>query len=64
MTAEQAARYQAELRDLPPPPKMIEKINLGDRFTFLDVVGAVASGAASLEDLDEEFGGEEGFAMS
>jgi len=39
---EQARRFQADLAQLPPLPKMAEKFNIGERFMFLDAVCTAA----------------------
>jgi len=41
LTAEQARRFAAELRKLPPMRKLVEKLNVGERLMFLDAVSAV-----------------------
>ena len=38
----QIARMRAELDKLPPLPKMVDKINVGERFMYLDSVGVLA----------------------
>jgi hypothetical protein len=42
LTAEQAQRFAAELRKLPPMGKMVDKNNWSERFMYLDCVYAVA----------------------
>ncbi len=42
LTSQQAERFQADLRRLGPLPSMADKINMGERFVFLDFVAAVA----------------------
>ena len=41
-TPAQIARMRADLDKLPPLPKMVDKINLGERFVYLDGVGMIA----------------------
>ena len=42
LTPAQIARMRADLDKLPPLPKMVDKINVGERFMYLDCVGMVA----------------------
>jgi hypothetical protein len=42
LTAEQARRFAVELLGLPPMRKLVEKLNAGERFMFLDMVNAGA----------------------
>jgi hypothetical protein len=42
LTAEQARRFAAEFRRLPPMPKLADTINWGERFMFLDGVSMIA----------------------
>lgn len=42
LTPAQIARMRADLDKLPPLPKMLDKINVCERFMFLDCVGMVA----------------------
>ena len=49
LTPAQIARMRADLDKLPPLPKMVDKINLAERFMYLDCVGMVARrGIASI----------------
>jgi len=41
-TPTQIARMRADLDKLPPLPKMVDKINVAERFMYLDCVGMVA----------------------
>jgi hypothetical protein len=47
LTAEQAGRFAAELRKLPPMRKLVEKLNAGERFMLLDVVNTGARRGAA-----------------
>ena len=52
LTPAQIARMRADLDKLPPMPKTVDKINVGERFMFLDSVGMVArEGFHSMSDL-------------
>ena len=52
LTAKQARAFQAELRDLPPMARIIDKFELGERFFFLDAVNSMArDGIDSFDDL-------------
>ena len=42
LTPAQIARMRADLDKLPPLPKLVEKINLGERFIYLDSVAMLA----------------------
>jgi len=42
LTPAQIARMRADLDKLPPLPKMVDKINVAERFMYLDCVGMVA----------------------
>lgn len=42
LTAERARRFAEDLRQLPPMPKMVDKIRIGERFMFLDAVSMMA----------------------
>ncbi len=42
LTSEQIAKMQADLDRLPPMPKMVDKIDVAERFIYLDCVGTVA----------------------
>jgi hypothetical protein len=42
LTADQARRFQADLRGLPPMSSLAEKLDIGERYVFLDVVCAVS----------------------
>jgi acetyl esterase/lipase len=42
LTPAQIARMRADLDKLPPLPKMVDKINVAERFMFLDCVGMIA----------------------
>ena len=42
LTPAQIARMRADLDKLPPLPKMVDKINVAERFMYLDSVGMVA----------------------
>ncbi len=42
LTAEQAERFAAELRKLPPMRRLVEKLNVGERFVVLDIMCGVA----------------------
>lgn len=53
LKADQALKMQAQLRTLSALPKLIDVIDLGDRFTYLDSVCAVARNGLS------KFGGDE-----
>jgi hypothetical protein len=44
LTAAQAARMRAELAALPPMAKMVDKIDVGERFTILDATVMLARG--------------------
>lgn len=58
LSAERATRFAEELRRLPPMPKMVDKIRIGERFMFLDAVSMLARrGPAELRRLAG--GGEE-----
>ena len=46
LTPAQIARMRADLDKLPPLPKMVDKINVAERFMYLDSVGMVARGRA------------------
>jgi acetyl esterase/lipase len=48
LTPRQIARMRADLDKLPPMAKMVDKINVGERFTYLDCVGMVARERLSL----------------
>jgi hypothetical protein len=53
LTAEQARRFLADLRQLGPLPNMIDKIDVAERFQFLDSVTSMArDGPAALADVD------------
>jgi hypothetical protein len=53
LTAEQAQRFAAEFRRLPPMGKVVDRINWGERCTYLDCVTAVArKGPAEIARLD------------
>ncbi len=52
MNAAQMASFQKELRRLPPLPKMADKIDVAERFLYLDWVALIArQGPGSLNDL-------------
>jgi hypothetical protein len=42
LTAEQALKYRAEFDSLPPLPKMIDKIDVAERYMYLDSVSTIA----------------------
>ena len=42
LTSEQARRFRADLRQLGPLPGVVDKINVAERFAFLDSVSAMA----------------------
>jgi hypothetical protein len=42
LTAREAAAFQEELRKLPPMPKMADRIDVGERMMFLDIVQMMA----------------------
>jgi len=53
LSAEQAAAFLAELDKLAPLPKMVDKIDVSERYMFLDCVAAVArEGPALIASLD------------
>jgi hypothetical protein len=43
LTARQALKYRANFDALPPLPKMIDKINVAERYMYLDIVSTMAS---------------------
>jgi hypothetical protein len=47
LTPAQIARIRSDLDQLPPMPKMADKINVTERFMFLDCVGMMARGGLS-----------------
>lgn len=51
ITAEQLSKHLNGLRSLPPMPKMIDKINLTERYMFLDTTIAVAQYGPSALDI-------------
>ena len=58
LTPNEAASFQEELRKLPPMPKMSDKINVAERFMFLDSVGMIAkNGLGSLDTIVALTGG-------
>ena len=61
LSAERATRFAEDLKHLPPMPKMVDKIRIGERFMFLDAVSMLARrGPAELRRLagiGEEAGG-------
>ena len=54
LTAEQARRFQADLRELAPLPDMIDKIDEAERFMVLDAVTSMArDGFAALDGMTD-----------
>jgi acetyl esterase/lipase len=52
LTPAQIAKMRADLDQLPPMPKMVEKIDVAERFMYLDCVGMIARrGVSSLSEL-------------
>jgi hypothetical protein len=65
LTAAQIARMRADLDKLPAMPKMVDKIDVGERFMYLDSVGMTArQGLSSLASLSGGGGGPEGAPKS
>jgi len=58
LTTAQIARMRAEFDKLPPSPKMVDKVNVGERFIYLDCVGMIArDGIGSITGLTGGIGG-------
>ena len=58
LTAAQAAKMRNDLANLPPTPKVADKIDVGERFTYLDSVERLARGP-----LDKGVGDELGWKL-
>ncbi len=53
LAPEQARRFQADLRELGPLPNMVDKIDVAERFQFLDAVSSMARyGPAAFSGVD------------
>lgn len=50
LTSDEIRRYRADLEKLGPLPKMVEKIDVAERYQFLDMIVAVARGGPAVLD--------------
>jgi len=58
LSAEQAAAYLAELKKLPPLPSMVDKIDVAERYMFLDAAAGIArNGPSALSGIAGDGGG-------
>jgi type II secretory pathway pseudopilin PulG len=65
LSSERAGRFAEELKQLPPMPKMVDKIVTGERFMFLDAVSMMARrGPAEMGRLAGGSAEAKGFAAS